>query len=254
MGSPRRRARAAGKSWRTPRLNSGRARARAGELQERLRRRQLELEQERQLSSLPPVTIGGAIVIPQGLLDRMDGLVTPDEQLAHEVQRIERLAMEAVLDAERCQGFDPRDVSAEKAGYDLLSYDRATGQYRFIEVKGRVAGATYVTVTKNEILTGLNKQDDYWLAVVFVDGDQGRTTSLSSVPFSPQRDRLCSHLAESVDQGAVWTTVKRREARPIRQTETNCRNDVASIYCTDATHLRSAGFAMKRRSARRRVA
>ena len=39
---------------------------------------------------------------------------------------------------------------------------------RFIEVKGRVAGATSVTITKNEILTALNKPDDYILALVEV--------------------------------------------------------------------------------------
>ena len=41
-----------------------------------------------------------------------------------------------------------------------------TGKLRFIEVKGRVQGAPTVTVTKNEILTSLNKPEDYILAVV----------------------------------------------------------------------------------------
>ena len=48
-----------------------------------------------------------------------------------------------------------------------------TGRLRFIEVKGRITGAETVTVTKNEILAGLNKPEDYWLAVVevsFADG------------------------------------------------------------------------------------
>jgi hypothetical protein len=43
------------------------------------------------------------------------------------------------------------------------------GRLRFIEVKGRVAGAETVTVTKNEILTALNKPDDYILAIVEVE-------------------------------------------------------------------------------------
>ena len=34
-----------------------------------------------------------------------------------------------------------------------------------IEVKGRAVGAKTVTITKNEILTGLNKPDEFILAV-----------------------------------------------------------------------------------------
>ena len=42
---------------------------------------------------------------------------------------------------------------------------------RFLEVKGRVAGAQTVTITKNEILMGLNKPEDFILALVTVNGD-----------------------------------------------------------------------------------
>jgi hypothetical protein len=44
---------------------------------------------------------------------------------------------------------------------------------RFIEVKGRVTGADTVTVTKNEILTSLNKPEDFILALVeFLDHER----------------------------------------------------------------------------------
>jgi hypothetical protein len=39
---------------------------------------------------------------------------------------------------------------------------------RFIEVKGRIAGADTVTVTKNEIITALNKPENFILALVQV--------------------------------------------------------------------------------------
>ena len=42
---------------------------------------------------------------------------------------------------------------------------------RHIEVKGRAKGSTTVTVTRNEILYGLNQQDKFMLAIVLVDGD-----------------------------------------------------------------------------------
>jgi hypothetical protein len=44
--------------------------------------------------------------------------------------------MEAVMAAERRTGFDPRDVSAEKKGWDIESRTPA-GHLRFVEVKGR---------------------------------------------------------------------------------------------------------------------
>jgi hypothetical protein len=60
-------------------------------------------------------------------------------------------------------------------GYDIESRNPDTGHLRFIEVKGRVADANTITVTKNEILTSLNKPEDFILAIVeFLDGDQHR--------------------------------------------------------------------------------
>ena len=75
------------------------------------------------------------------------------------------------MEAEQRLGFVPRDVSDRKPGYDIESAIPGTGLLRFIEVKGRVKGAKTVTITKNEILTGLNKPDDFILAIGLVDGD-----------------------------------------------------------------------------------
>lgn len=44
-----------------------------------------------------------------------------------------------------------------------------TGKPRFIDVKGRVTDARTVTITKNKILTALNKPKDCLLALVVVD-------------------------------------------------------------------------------------
>ena len=60
-------------------------------------------------------------------------------------------------------------MSAAKIGYDIESKVPNEGRLRFIEVKGRVVGAETVTVTKNEVLTALNKPDDYILAIVEVE-------------------------------------------------------------------------------------
>jgi hypothetical protein len=170
-------------------LNSTKARQRADELQTRLQRRLEELEQERQISALPPIVTGGVLVIPAGLLAKLHG--ESDETLnalARETRRIEYAAMEAVMAHERALGFVPRDVSAAKCGYDVESQIPGTGKLRFIEVKGRVAGADTVTLTKNEILTALNKPDDFFLAIVEVDVDLTSTPRYIIRPFTREPD------------------------------------------------------------------
>lgn len=160
---------------RQPRMNWLKAKERADELERRLQKRLEELEQERHLSPLPPHITGGALVISLGLIAKLqgDGSAEPDA-FAHETARIEQLAMNAILEAEHRLGFEPRDVSADKCGYDIESRIPGTGRLRFLEVKGRIAGASTITVTKNEIFTALNKPDEFILAIVEVDGD--RTT------------------------------------------------------------------------------
>jgi superfamily II DNA or RNA helicase len=172
------------------RLNSAKAQQRADELASRLQKRLIDLEQERQLSPLPPVVVGGALIIPAGLLQQLQGKQKAEPgQFAKETRRVEQLAMAAVMATERSFGYEPQDVSAQKCGYDIESRPSSSGNFgnadsndvshlRFIEVKGRISGADTVTVTKNEILTALNKPENYILALVqvpklndFAEGD-----------------------------------------------------------------------------------
>ncbi len=156
------------------RLNSTKARARADELSARLARRIGTLEKERQISPLPPVVIGGAIVIPAGLLESLSGHAEAAQTttFARETKEVERRAMQAVMSMETSLGYIPRDVSSDKCGYDIESSIPGVGKLRFIEVKGRIEGAETVTITKNEILTALNKPDDYILAIVEVPSSE----------------------------------------------------------------------------------
>lgn len=152
-------------------INSGKARQRADELASRLQKRMEELAQERRVSPLPPNVIGGAMIIPIGLLRKLQGLPGQPATFAKETARVELAAMNAVMAAERALGFEPRDVSADKCGYDVESRDTAkAGHLRFIEVKGRAQGADTVTITKNEILTAMNKPEQFILAIVEVGG------------------------------------------------------------------------------------
>jgi hypothetical protein len=67
------------------------------------------------------------------------------------------------MDIERGLGFDPTDREFEKLGYDVESRIPGTGKLRFIEVKGRVAGAPTITVTRNEILSrSTSRTTSFW--------------------------------------------------------------------------------------------
>ncbi len=170
------------------RLNSGEARKRADELQARLQKRMEEIKRERQLSPLPPVVLGGLLVVPIGLLKAMTGEQPPVEQPTVDTQAAAAEARRIVMEVERRLGFLPVDREAEKLGYDIESAIPGTGRLRFIEVKGRVAGAATVTVTRNEILYSLNKPDDFILAIVeFRDGGN-RNVHYIRRPFQREPD------------------------------------------------------------------
>ena len=149
-------------------LNSGEARKRADLLQGRLEKRMSELKLERQISPLPPVAIGGLLVIPLGLIAKMTGkpLPAPATFSITDTQAAAARARQIVMEVERRLGFEPTDREFERLGYDIESRVPGTGQLRFIEVKGRIAGADTITVTKNEILYSLNKPDQFILAMV----------------------------------------------------------------------------------------
>lgn len=181
---------AAGKG--NQRLTSANAARRAEELEARMQKRLSEIDTERMISAMPPVIVGGSLVIPKGLLHILTHQATPDTLSQGDRQAVEHAAMKAVMDIELRLGNKPTDVSAAKCGYDVESriperiraYARAL---RMIEVKGRKKGSTTVTVSKNEILTCLNKPDEFILAIVEVDGDKTRTVYLKK-PFKNAPD------------------------------------------------------------------
>ena len=76
----------------------------------------------------------------------------------------------------------------EKLGYDIESRVPGTGKLRFIEVKGRAAGAATITVTKNEILYSLNKPEDFILAIVEFRDDGTSRAHYLRCPFQREPD------------------------------------------------------------------
>ncbi len=160
------------------RLNLENVRRTVSDLEGRLDNRKKELQSMRHVVNGTPVALGGALVIPAGLLGKRRGDAPVDPVAAAFAAdaaaraRIELLAMKAVRRAEEARGCQVVDVSSEKCGWDLTSYPPAVDgkqpEPRHIEVKGRVKGAGTVCVTRNEMLYACNQGDKFVLAVVLV--------------------------------------------------------------------------------------
>ncbi|WP_308615805.1 helicase-related protein [uncultured Enorma sp.] len=168
------------------RLNSKQAERRANELAERLQRRMDQLDRQKQLSPMPARVVGGALVVPASMLHE-SATADPNGQSndAATKRKTELAAMDAIMAIESELGYAPRDVSEQRGiGYDTLSRvpdDMRDGDdpvTRMVEVKGRIAGGDSITLTKNEILCGLNKPECWLLAIVEVDGHTTKTTYL----------------------------------------------------------------------------
>lgn len=163
------------------RLNLDNARRTISDLESRLESRKRELQSMRHVVNGTPIVLGAALIVPAGLMNKLRG-DEPTDPVATTFAadpvaraRIERLAMDAVRRAEEARGCHVVDVSAAKCGWDLTSYPTAIGgkqpDPRHIEVKGRVKGASTITVTRNEMLYAFNQGDKFVLAIALVESD-----------------------------------------------------------------------------------
>jgi SNF2 family DNA or RNA helicase len=168
------------------RMNSNEARRRADELQSRLQKRLDEIKAERQITALPPVILGGVLLVPIGLLRSMQGQPVMGQPV--DTQASAARARAIIMEVERGLGFTPVDREFERLGYDIESAIPGTGKLRFLEVKGRVSDADTITVTRNEILYSLNKPEDFILAMVAFNQDGGHQVRYLRNPFQKEPD------------------------------------------------------------------
>ncbi len=170
-------------------LNAAQAQRNADELEERLDKRMGELELERRISPMSPVVIGGALVIPQSILGASDDETSASTEVSQaDRERIDKLAIAAVMEAECKLGRKPEEKPHQNPGYDIESKDPNSNQLLFIEVKGKSVDATTVTVSKTQILTALNKPESFILAIVEVDGDIAKEPRYIREPFQKEPD------------------------------------------------------------------
>jgi superfamily II DNA or RNA helicase len=157
------------------RLNAERFQERVKDLEFRQKQRLKELTLERNIVSRPPLVLGGAWIVPRSMIQMPLKGQDRRETTVEGRNEIERIAMETVMAIERECNHTPVDVSRDNLGYDIES-KTAGRSLRFIEVKGRWAGAKDLTVTHNEMRTASNSPDKCMLAVVLIDGSKRRVT------------------------------------------------------------------------------
>jgi superfamily II DNA or RNA helicase len=168
-------------SGRDVRLNLENVRRSINDLEGRLGTRKRELEAMRHVMNGTPVVLGGAMVLPAGLLRQREAgepAVAANNSYSADAEaraRIERIAMDAVQRAEESRNCRVVDVSKEKCGWDLTSYppaaDGKLAEPRHIEVKGRVKSQDTVCITRNEMLYGFNQGSKFVVAIVLVGAD-----------------------------------------------------------------------------------
>ena len=190
-------------------MNSAKARQRTDELQGRLKQRLEDLNAEQQLSSLPPVVTGGALIVPSGLLSSLRGTAARDvAERARQRSAVERAAVDAVMAIERALGHDPVEMPPNNKGYDIES-KAADGSLLFLEVKGRTQGAETFTVTRSEIGVGRNMPGQHILALAEVSAAglpdvryiRGAFRDIGDLPFEAISVNL--HWRSYFDRGEV---------------------------------------------------
>ena len=176
------------------RLNSTQAERRAEELQARLDARLAEVDRQMQISTAMPNVQAGALVVPMGLLNQLlteHGLppATQGNSLSSaDNAALDRLAMEAVINAERQLGREPVAMAHNNPGYDIESHvlnsdGERSGRLFFIEVKGKTVGKDTVTISANQINFSFNKPDEFILAIVPIDNGVAQAPRYVTKPF-----------------------------------------------------------------------
>ena len=151
-------------------LNSGRARARADELEVRKARRLRELDAETDLVNHAPVVVTAALIISQGMLNRIAGVggVVVDPEIAKET---DKRAVAAVVAAERSIGRVPEEQDHNNPGFDILSTDPTTGTTYYIEVKGHRPDTAEIHVSASQVRKAKMNPERFRLAVVRVPNE-----------------------------------------------------------------------------------
>jgi hypothetical protein len=169
------------------------------------------------------VVVGGALVVPAGLLRRLSSTEPAGPERSADAlarRQVEQRAIDAVLATEATLGWEAEDLNElerNHPGYDVRSIRRGADGWpsdvRHLEVKGRIAGAPTVTVSRNEILTSMNEPDRFILALVEVspDGPDHDTVRYLRRPFDGRSDDF---VFEVTSVNFTWSALWARAGAP----------------------------------------
>ena len=173
---------------------SGRARNRADELEARMNKRNLELDNEADLHNNPPTIVGAALIVPQGLIDQINGMPPAPNAVADKMET-DRRAVAAVLAAERTLGRNPEAQVHNNPGFDIRSVDPETGIHYFIEVKGHLPQTEEISVSAQQVQKAKANPDRWRLAVASVPTDPDEEPAVRYL-LEPFRDTVM-HFAQT---------------------------------------------------------
>ena len=126
----------------------------------RRERRRRELEQQQALTLQGVERLTTVLVLPHPNRD------DPDVKNLKPSAETELTAMRVVMEHEKAQGRQVKDVSAKNLGYDVTSLDLKTGDHKLIEVKGLAAETGTILLSPNEHRVAEDRPDCFWLYVV----------------------------------------------------------------------------------------
>ena len=192
-----------------PKMNADKAKQRCEELEARLENRLALLDLQMQFSSEMPVVESGAYVVPKVLLERLfaerRGELPPQRPSQEEIERIDKLAISAVLAAEHALGRQPREMPHNNPGYDIESFvldahGNPTGEIVFIEVKGKTVGVAEVTVSANQIRQSLNAPERFVLAIVPIEDGKALQPRYVRRPYRNNIDHTVQSMSLKVSE------------------------------------------------------
>ena len=107
------------------------------------------------MSPLPPVVIGGVLVVPMGLIALMTDKPLPGPKIPVDTQAVAAKAREIVMQAERELGLEPIDREMEKIGYDIVTEALKAPTRQIVDNSGDQGD-----VVVAQLLEKLQKQDN----------------------------------------------------------------------------------------------
>ena len=198
-----------------PKMNADAAARRCEELEARMENRLALIDLQMQFAAGMPVVESGAYVVPKILLDRMAaerrGETLPTRPTQEQIDKIDALAMAAVIAAERALGREPQAMPHNHPGYDIESHildahGVRTGELMFIEVKGKTVGVAEVTVSANQIRQSLNAPNHFVLAIVPIEDGKALTPRYVRQPYRNAIDHTVSSMSLKVAELMAMST------------------------------------------------